>query len=87
MAVRRVGNAMGQLADTDVYFVWVATQRDPTPQLWYGDQVNGSGQYQKGPVKSLADAQPGDLVAFHKVPPDIVNRLSFDELVERYPPP
>jgi len=75
------------MTETDVlYLVWIAGARAPMPQIWYGDQTKGSGQFQRGPVVSIDTANAGDLIAFNVVPDDYRN-LGLPRLAEMFPAP
>lgn len=64
------------------YLVYLRGLKGPEPQLWYGDQTKGTGQFQHKPV----GAEDGDLLYFRRLEGvDTQDGVSLQALVAKYP--
>lgn len=64
------------------FFVWLKGTKGPEPQIWYGDQKNGTGQFRYGPV----DPVNGPLLVFEVLAGPEWD-FSIDKLSAKYPAP
>jgi len=62
------------------YLVYMKTNKDPAPQLWYDDHTTGTGGFKHKPVGD----ENSQLVYFRKLGPED-DELDFHQLVAKYP--
>lgn len=62
MSERRNTTTVMKRGDDARFFVWLKGLRGPEPQLWMGDKLKGSGQFQRGKIGD------GDLLACTPLP-------------------
>ncbi len=60
------------------FFVWLVVNGQYHPQIWYGDQLKGTGQFQRGAVGEEDKQGRGKLVACTPLPAS--DKRKIDEL-------